>query len=44
VAGAPEAVPAVLDVFRTGGFGEAAVVGGVDAGASGPRLVIRAPD
>ncbi len=44
VACAPEAVPAVLGVFRTGGFGEAAVVGGVDAGASGPRLVIRAPD
>jgi len=36
----PQALDAVLAVFREQGFGEAAVIGEVAAGGAGPRLVV----
>ena len=39
VACAPEAVDAVLAVFRTEGFADAAVIGSIAAGP--PRIVVR---
>ena len=39
VACAPEAVDAVLGVFQTEGFTDAAVIGGLAAGP--PRIVVR---
>ena len=37
---APQALDAVLAVFREHGFGDAAVIGTVAAGGAGPRLVV----